>query len=73
MEHLGNMNTYSDVEYVPAIIILKNGKKIEEYNGPKNKNDMLNFFIKKRTFKTKDDGGCEKKSEKIKKNKKKKL
>ena len=22
MEHLGNMNTYSDVEYVPSIIIL---------------------------------------------------
>ena len=57
MEHLGNMNTYSDVEYVPAIIILKNGKKIEEYNGPKNKSDMLNFLLEKGHLKQKMIGG----------------
>ena len=67
MEHLGNMNTYSDVEYVPAIIILKNGKKIEEYNGPKNKSDMLNFLLEKGHLKQKMIGGTKRRVRKSKK------
>ena len=67
MEHLGNMNTYSDVEYVPSIIILKNGKKIEEYNGPKNKSDMLNFLLEKGHLKQKMMGGTKRRVRKSKK------
>ena len=70
MEKLGNMNTYSDVEYVPEIIILKNGKKIEEYNGPKNKNEMLNFLLEKGHLKQKMMGGAKRRTRKSKRTRK---
>jgi len=70
MEKLGNMNTYSDVEYVPEIIILKNGKKIEEYNGPKNKSEMLNFLLKKGHLKQRMMGGAKRRVRKSRKTRK---
>ena len=46
MNGLENMDTYSDVQYVPALILLKNGKKVDEYNGPKKKEDLIKFLMK---------------------------
>ena len=43
MSKLEKTATYSDVDYVPSIVILKNGKKIAEYDGPKNKDNMIEF------------------------------
>ena len=37
MNKLEKTDTYSDVAYVPSLILLKNGQKVEEYNGPKKK------------------------------------
>ena len=46
MSKLEKTATYSDVDYVPSIVILKNGKKIAEYDGPKNKDNMIEFLLK---------------------------
>jgi|TARA_B110000967_G_C18898361_1_gene572522 thioredoxin-like negative regulator of GroEL len=57
MNGLENMNTYSDVQYVPALILLKNGKKVDEYNGPKKKEDLIKFLMKSGFIKQKHVGG----------------
>jgi len=57
MNGLENMDTYSDVQYVPALILLKNGKKVDEYNGPKKKEDLIKFLMKGGFIKPKHVGG----------------
>ena len=57
MNGLENMDTYSDVQYVPALILLKNGKKVDEYNGPKKKEDLIKFLMKGGFIKPKYVGG----------------
>lgn len=69
MRELENTKTYSDVSYVPSIVILKNGEKIDEYNGNKNKEDMINFLLKGKYLRDNMKGGY--KSSKKKKTKKK--
>lgn len=74
MSELENTDTYSDVDYVPCIVILENGKKIFEYNGPKNKDDMINFLVTNRYLKNEMKGGSKRTTQKgkSKKNKTKK-
>jgi thiol-disulfide isomerase/thioredoxin len=74
MSELENTDTYSDVDYVPNIVILENGKKISEYNGPKNKDDMINFLVTNGYLKNEMKGGSKrtKQKGKSKKNKSKK-
>lgn len=57
MSSLENTHTYSDVDYVPHIVILKNGKKIDEYNGPKTKDKMIEYLINGGYLKHKMSGG----------------
>ena len=45
MSELDNTSTYSDVEYVPYLVILKNGKKVKQYDGSRQKEDMIRFLI----------------------------
>lgn len=68
MSELENTKTYSDVSYVPSIVILKNGEKVDEYNGPKNKEEMINFLLKGKYLRDMKGGS---KSSKMKKSKKK--
>ena len=57
MNKLEQTDTYSDVAYVPSLILLKNGQKVEEYNGPKKKDEMIEFLLKKGHLKPKMRGG----------------
>lgn len=57
MTELENTDTYSDIQYVPALILLKNGKKVDEYNGPKKKEDLIKFLMKNGLIKPKYTGG----------------
>ena len=57
MNKLEQTDTYSDIAYVPSIILLKNGQKVEEYNGPKKKDEMIEFLLKKGHIKPKMRGG----------------
>lgn len=57
MDKLKNTKTYHDVEYVPTIVILKNGKKIQEYDRSKRKDDMINFLLEHGFLKLKMKGG----------------
>ena len=57
MNKLEQTDTYSDVAYVPSLILLKNGQKVEEYNGPKKKDEMIEFLLKKGHIKPKMRGG----------------
>ena len=57
MDKLKNTKTYNDVEYVPTIVILKNGKKIQEYDRSKRKDDMINFLLEHGFLKLKMKGG----------------
>lgn len=69
MDKLQNTNTYSDVEYVPTIVILKNGKKIQEYDRPKNKEEMINYLLENGYIQLKMKGGFIKKKKHTKKQK----
>jgi len=60
MSKLEKTATYSDVDYVPSIVILKNGKKVAEYDGPKNKDNMIEFLLKGGYVKHKMKGGSKK-------------
>ena len=66
MNELEEMDTFSDVAYVPTIVILKNGKKIKEYDGPKQKDNMIQFLLENNLIKSKMKGGY---NSKIKKGK----
>ncbi len=57
IKSLEKKNTYSDVSYVPSLILLKDGKKIDEYNGPKSKDKMIEFLLKSGYLKNKMNGG----------------
>ena len=45
MSELDNTSTYSDVDYVPSLVILKDGKKVKQYDGSRQKEDMIRFLI----------------------------
>lgn len=64
MKKLEKTHTYSDVDYVPHIVILENGKKTKEYSGARTKADMIDFLIKDGYLKTKMMGGSKSKSKK---------
>ena len=53
MDELKNMKTHSDVAYVPSLLVLKNGKKIKEYEGPKEKNKIIEFLLENGLIKSK--------------------
>jgi len=53
MTELEKTNTYSDVQYVPSLIVLKNGKKEMEYDGPKDKEKMIEFLLQNGLIKSK--------------------
>lgn len=53
MDELKNMKTHSDVAYVPSLLVLKNGKKIKEYEGPKEKNKIIDFLLENGLIKSK--------------------
>lgn len=55
-------DVYNDIEYVPTIILLKNGKKVKEYNGPKKKDDMINFLMNEGVLKSSMRGGKKRKT-----------
>ena len=57
MSSLENTHTYSDVDYVPHIVILKNGKKVDEYNGPKTKDKMIEYLMNGGYLTSKMSGG----------------
>ena len=57
MSKLEKTDTYSDVDYVPSIVVLQNGKKVAEYNGPKNKDNMIEFLLKGKYLNNKMKGG----------------
>jgi|TARA_B110000285_G_scaffold11085_2_gene11040 thiol-disulfide isomerase/thioredoxin len=72
MNELEKLDTYSDVQYVPALIILKNGKKVDEYTGPKEKDKLIEFLMNRGLIKPKHIGGRSKKGRKGKYGKKSK-
>jgi thiol-disulfide isomerase/thioredoxin len=53
MDELKNMKTHSDVAYVPSLLVLKNGKKIKEYEGPKEKDRIIEFLLDNGLIKSK--------------------
>ena len=53
ISELANTDTYSDIAYVPALIVLENGKKKLEYKGPKDKDKIIEFLVKHRLIKIK--------------------
>lgn len=72
MSKLEKTDTYSDVDYVPSIVVLQNGKKIAEYDGPKNKDNMIEFLLKGKYLNDKMKGGRGSKTIKRRKNTRKK-
>ncbi len=72
MSKLEKTATYSDVDYVPSIVILKNGKKVAEYDGPKNKDNMIEFLLKGGYIKHKMKGGSKKSKRRKSKSKRRK-
>ena len=57
MKELEASDIYTDIEYVPTIIILKNGKKHKEYNGNKSKEDMIKYLLDEKLIYPKIKGG----------------
>jgi thiol-disulfide isomerase/thioredoxin len=57
MKELESSDVYTDVEFVPTIVILKNGKKHKEYNGNKNKEDMIKYLLDEKLIHPKMKGG----------------
>ena len=68
MEALKGTHTYNQVEYVPNLVILEHGKKVNEYNGDKKKYDMIHFLLENGYLQHKIMGG----SKKLRKNTKRK-
>lgn len=60
MNKLENMKTHSDVAYVPTIMILKNGQRVKEYEGEKQKDKMIQFLLENGLIKPKRGGNYSK-------------
>jgi thioredoxin-like negative regulator of GroEL len=45
MKELEATEVHTAIDYVPAIVILKNGKKYKEYNGQRKKDEMIKFLM----------------------------
>jgi len=71
MRELEETDTYSDVAYVPTIVLLENGKRIKEYDGAKDKNEMIRFLLENNVIRPKMNGGKKKTISKRKTNKRK--
>ena len=73
MKELEPSEIHTDVDYVPTLVILKHGKKHKEYNGQKNKDDMIKFLMEEQLISPKMTmGGKKIKSKKSKKSSKSK-
>ncbi len=70
MSSLEKTHTYSDVDYVPHIVILERGQKVNEYNGAKTKDKMIEFLLENGYLKDKMMGGSKKTKRKSTKRKK---
>jgi len=57
MKELESSDVYTDVEFVPTIVILKDGKKHKEYNGNKSKEDMIKYLLDEKLIHPKMKGG----------------
>jgi thiol-disulfide isomerase/thioredoxin len=57
MKELESTDVHTDVEFVPTIVILKNGKKHKEYNGNKNKEEMIKYLLDEKLIHPKMKGG----------------
>ena len=57
MKELESSDVYTDVEFVPTIVILKDGKKHKEYNGTKSKEDMIKYLLDEKLIHPKMKGG----------------
>lgn len=71
MRKLEETETYSDVAYVPTVVLLENGKRIKEYDGAKDKNEMIQFLLENNIIHPKMNGGKNKRTGKRKTNKRK--
>jgi thioredoxin-like negative regulator of GroEL len=67
MKEIGKHDVYNDVEYVPTIVILKDGKKIKEYKGERKKDKLLEFLMEEGLINKKMVGGVKKSKKKMKK------
>jgi len=45
MDELNNTSTYSEVDYVPSLVVLNRGKMVKQYEGSRQKDDMIKFLI----------------------------
>jgi thiol-disulfide isomerase/thioredoxin len=72
MTELEKMDTYNDVAYVPSLIVLQNGKKVNEYEGPKEKDKLIKFLLENGLIKFKSNmrGGSKKSRERYNNKKK---
>ena len=60
MKELDGSDIYTDVDYVPTLVVLKNGKKHKEYNGNKTKDEMIEFLKDEGLITSKMKGGGKK-------------
>jgi thiol-disulfide isomerase/thioredoxin len=72
ISELANTDTYSDIAYVPALIVLKNGKKKLEYTGPKDKDKIIEFLVNNNLIEIKSNMRRGRKNNKSRKNKSRK-
>ena len=70
MESLGSRDIHTDVDYVPSLLLLENGKKTKEYNGSRNKDSMIEFLLEEGLIKSKTGGSKNKYNKRSKSNKK---
>jgi thiol-disulfide isomerase/thioredoxin len=64
MKELDGSDIYTDVDYVPTLVVLKNGKKHKEYNGNKTKDEMIEFLKDEGLITSKMKGGKKRRSKK---------
>lgn len=57
MNKLQEKNTFTDVDYVPFIVLLEKGKKIKMYDGERNKDKMIQFLLENNYISPKFKGG----------------
>ena len=57
MNKLEDMKTHSEVDYVPTLVVLKNGQKVKEYEGEKRKDKMIQFLVDNGLITPKRGGG----------------
>jgi thiol-disulfide isomerase/thioredoxin len=53
MNVLEKTSTHSEVDYVPSLVILSNGNKIKQYQGSREKKQMIQFLLDEGYMRTK--------------------